>query len=190
VAHEFETWVDEHGDALLSYALPRVRDRHAAEDLVQETFLAALRAQDTFRGESTRRTWLVGILRHKLLDHLRRQSRERPTEALEPDDPAVDGRFDAKGWWRQPPGGWTVDPAAVAEDQDFWRVFEECLAGLSEKLGRAFGLRVMAEIESEEVCKVLGITSTNLWVMLHRARARLRSCLEANWFGRAQEEPD
>jgi RNA polymerase sigma-70 factor (ECF subfamily) len=186
---DFETWVDEHVDALFRYALAGVRDWHAAEDLVQETFLAAMQASDSFRGESTLRTWLIGILRHKMLDYLRKLHRQEPTAMIESVDPAVDRLFNRNGSWKKPPGDWKVDPASLLERREFWAVFEKCLGDLPPRMGTAFSLRVVNEVQSSEVCKLLQISSTNLWVMLFRARVRLRACLEAHWFGKEPKEP-
>ncbi len=177
-----ESWVDEHAGYLFRYALPRVRDHHAAEELVQETFLAAMKTLDSFQSKSSPRTWLVGVLRHKIMDLFRKIDRKRETESLDVSDPAIDSWFDNKGRWIKAPEHIDVDPAALQERADFWVVFEGCLGALPELQADAFSLRIMDDVESKEVCKVLSISSTNLWVLLHRARARLRACLEAKWF--------
>ena len=184
-----EAWVDEHGDALFRYALMRVRDRHVAEDLVQETFLAGLLASQSFRGESTERTWLICILRHKVVDYLRKVGRERPSQEAMGTD-RTDQIFNDKGGWRTNPGTWKVDPESLLDRAEFWAVFDKCLGALPPRLAEAFSLRVIDEMETEQVCKVLGITPSNTWVMLHRARARLRACLETNWFSRTSSESD
>lgn len=181
-AHIIESWVDEHGDYLFRYALPRVRDRHVAEELVQETYLAALKAVESFRGDSSPRTWLVGLLRRKIADHYRKRSREGEGESIDTTDPMIDAWFDDKGSWIKWPSRCEMDPAELLQRADFWVVLENCVQALPERLAAAFTLRMMEARESEEVCKVLSITTTNLWVALHRARARLRACLEANWF--------
>lgn len=178
-----ESWVDEHGDYLFRYALPRVRDQHVAEELVQETFLAALKAVESFRGDSSPRTWLVGLLRRKIADHYRKRSREGEGESIDATDPMIDAWFDEKGSWIKWPRRCEMDPAELLQRADFWVVLENCVQALPERLAAAFTLRMMDARESDEVCKVLSITTTNLWVALHRARARLRACLEANWFG-------
>lgn len=177
-----ESWVNEHGGYLFRYAFSRARDHHAAEELVQETFLAALGAFESFHSKSSPRTWLVGILRHKIMDLFRKVDRKKETESLSASDPAIDSWFDSEGRWIKPPAPIEVDPAALRERADFWAVFEHCVGTLPELQANAFSLRVMDDVESEEICKVLSISSTNLWVLLHRARARLRSCLETKWF--------
>lgn len=177
-------WVEAHGDALFAYCLQRVRDRDTAEDLVQETFLAALQGAADFRGDAAERTWLIGILRHKLVDHHRKRARERTGDAGDVADPVVDGAFDATDHFKVHPGAWAVDAGKLADDREFWAVFQACLAAMPTRLAAVFSLRVLEEAEPETVCQELDVTATNLWVMLHRARARLRTCLEERWFGK------
>lgn len=178
-----ERWVDDHGDFLFRFALSRVHSRDAAEDLVQETFLAALHAQDRFVGGSTERTWLVGILKRKTIDHLRRKYHERPVSDLVANSPSTDNRFDSHGNWRIQPGNWPTSSTSPLEKQEFWTVFSNCLQKLPERLASAFMLREMDGLDGQEVCRILNISANNLWVMLHRARGNLVRCLEINWFG-------
>lgn len=170
--------LDEHWCALCRYARVRVRDQASVEDVVQETLLAALRELERFRDDSTVRTWLIGILRHKIADHWRQINRRELTES----DQVVEALFDGGGLWRQSPGDWTVDPTQLAENGEFWEVLGQCLAKLPTQPRSVFAMRVLDEISSEDVCKALEISATNLWVLLHRARLRLRECLEKNWF--------
>jgi len=182
------TWVDEHGDALFRYALLRVRERASAEDVVQETFLAAVKSKSEFQGGSEVRTWLIGILRHKIGDYFRKYGREVQVDGVDDADPVVDSWFDRKGFWLKPPKPWDVNPVELAQRKEFWLVLQGCMDALPGRAGEAFSLRVVNDTEADEVCKVLGITTTNLWVLLHRARARLRACLEEKWFGRQPKE--
>lgn len=187
---DFSAWVDEHGDYLYKYALFRLRDGSAAEDAVQETFLAALKAYSGFEGRGSERTWLVGILKHKVTDHFRRIAREAPIgetedEAFDHDEFFV--RTD--GWdnhWSNDyaPSEWHATPDELVERGDFWRVLNECLTPLPQRTASAFTLREIDGLSSEEICEVLSISVNNLWVMLHRARLHLRNCLEVNWFTR------
>jgi RNA polymerase sigma-70 factor (ECF subfamily) len=176
------TWVDAHGAALLAYATPRVRDQQTAEDLVQETFLAALQAGN-FRGDAQERTWLVAILRNKICDHFRRLARERTQANGEDLDPVADGQFTRvlEAWTREPEK-WAVDDEALITNREFWEIFHACLGALPSRQAAAFVLRMMEDVDAERVCQDLGVTATNLWVMLHRARCRLRACLEERWF--------
>jgi len=177
-------WLDEHGDVLYRYALLRVGDATAAEDLVQETLLAALEGHERFRGRSSVRTWLVGILKHKAIDHIRRAVKEpeAPGPTGTPEDVAP--FFQDSGLWGLWPQKWGGNPAGAFERQEFWDVYVMCLAALPEQIAMVFSLREMDEVDSDELCKILGVTATNLWTMLHRARMRLRRCLEENWFAK------
>jgi RNA polymerase sigma-70 factor (ECF subfamily) len=179
-----DAWVDAHGDALFRYARSRLRDAVSAEDVVQETLLAALSAQRDFRGDAAERTWLIGILRHKLADHLRKRCRELPLSADEEGDAVVDGLFVANGHWKRAPGAWHADAGTLADQREFWAVFNSCREALPARQAAVFTLRLLEEREAEDVCQELGVSATNLCVLLHRARLRLRECLETKWFGK------
>lgn len=182
------TWLDQHGDALYRFALMRVQAPAVAEDLVQETLLAALRARSGFAGEAAERTWLVAILKNKIVDHFRRGSREAPLPDTDDPDAAIDALFrsDSNNHWLRPPMAW-ADPEQSLEQADFWRVFQACLDGLPTRQAQAFTLTEVDGLPTDELCKALGITSSNVWVLLHRARLRLRECLEQHWFGLVPE---
>lgn len=175
-------WVDEHGDYLYRFALSRLRQAEAAEDMVQETFLAALRAGEKFAGRSSERTWLVSILKRKIVDYLRRKGRERPATDLDVVNQWADSLFDERGNWAKKPRKWPGDPGAALEKIEFWSVVSRCLGKLPQRLASAFTLREIEELDSQEICEVLGVSANNLWVMLHRARLGLLRCLEINWF--------
>jgi RNA polymerase sigma-70 factor (ECF subfamily) len=177
-----ETWVDNYGDYLYRYAFSITRDPAIAEDVVQETFLAALEAQKNFRGRSSVRTWLTGILKHKVLDHLRRKSREKQIEDPEELTASMDALFDGKNRWKVQPTKWALNPMKLLEQKEFWKAFGRCLSELPTRMAQAFMLREMDGLRSEEICKVLSISATNYWVILYRARMYLRRCLEINWF--------
>jgi RNA polymerase sigma-70 factor (ECF subfamily) len=180
-------WVDEHGDILFRYALQRVRRRDTAEELVQETFLAALKAHCNFDGRSSKRTWLIGILRHKIVDHIRRAEKARSRRAEELDETPVEQYFTKSGHWKNGSTDWGSDPAALAEKRDFWEVFEKCFGALPQPLADTFVLRELEDRQPAEVCSSLEISESNLWVRLHRARILLKECLEKHWF-RMQSE--
>ncbi len=174
-------WLSAHGDALFRYALLHTRDAATAEDAVQDTLLAAMRGATSFDGRSSERTWLIGILKHKLIDQQRRATRQvADDDSLR--DEAVTSQFTAGGTWSAPPRRWSGDPAQSFAQREFWDVLMECLRGLPDRLAFAFCQREMEDAPSAEICKVLDVTPTNLWTLLHRARTRLRRCLEANWF--------
>lgn len=183
-----QRWLDLYGDSLFRYALFHVKDRDRAEDLVQEAFLAALKSQESFRGGSAERTWLFGILKHKIMDSFRKQYSQANivTGDLE-DDTFVTKLFDRFGHWTEAPGGWR-NPHAAMKEKEFWSIYGRCLDALPAQMSDAFTLRTVDEIKSEEVCNVLGVSATNLRVILYRARLRLRSCLEKNWFATPESQ--
>ncbi len=182
------TWVDQHGDFLFRFALSRLGNRTVAEDLVQETFLAALRGEKNFSRRSAERTWFVGILKHKIVDHRRRQGRERPVRAVNSSGEMSEELFDKSGWWQVKPAKWRADPGEVLEKKEFWEAFRQCLESLPQRLRIVFSLREMDEQATEEVCEALKVTPGNLGVLLYRARMGLRRCLEVNWFVTTIEE--
>lgn len=179
-----ESWVDEHGDALYRYALSRLKNPASAEDVVQETFLAAFRAKENYSGQSSARTWLIGILKHKIVDLIRKESREPPVNDIESMNAPEESLFDGRGRWRIKPVAWKDHPGKILEQKEFMVVLRHCLEHLPDRLHRLFVLRELEELDSDEICKDLSITPTNLWVMLYRARMRLRGCLTENWFGK------
>jgi RNA polymerase sigma-70 factor (ECF subfamily) len=180
-----DRWVDDHGDCLYRYALTRVRHEEVAEDLVQETLLAAVRTHEKFGGRSSERSWLVGILKNKICDYFRKLGRETNFTDLEPlgDEPA-DG-FDGEGSWihERAPSDWKPEGEEAMKRAEFWQALQSSLSELPERVASVFIMREMDEIPSKEICETLKISEANLWVMLHRARLALRQSLELNFFG-------
>ena len=178
-----EQWLRDHGDALYRHAYFRLRDRMAAEDMVQETLLAAIKGRERFAGRSSERTWLIGILNNKVVDYLRKQVREQSLDQGDLGDDELEGLlFEADGHWRRPPSAWG-DPDAAFEQNAFWAALSRCLEELPARQAQAFSLCEMDGVGGAEAGKVLGISTTNIWVILHRARLRLKECLEINWLG-------
>ena len=175
-------WLDRYGDSLYRFAVARVSEGDIAEDLVQETLLAALDACHRFQGRSSEKTWLMSILKHKIIDHFRRQQREHRLEPLETDDQSIERLFHKSGRWREPPGPWAANPRDQYETKLFLEIFYRCLAMLPERIARAFVLREIDGVQGEELYKALDVTPNNSWVMLYRARMGLRRCLQKEWF--------
>jgi len=175
-------WLNEHGDYLYRFALARLRNPHQAEDVVQETFMAAIKA-DNFAEQSSARTWLTGILKHKIIDLMRKQNRETvASDMMSEEDANMDDFFDKRGHWAEKPQSWHM-PENALEQQQFLTVLQSCLDKIPNKLATLFMMRDVHETDNEEICKELNITSTNAWVMLYRARMGIRKCLEINWIG-------
>ena len=181
----FRTQVESLRPYLLRYAALQLRDAAAAEDAVQDALLAAISGEANFAGRSNLRTWLTGILKHKVVDTIRRQSRDHPATELEPsgDVDEFDGLFDRRGHWEEAPGAWH-EPEGLLQQKQFFAALEACLRALPDRTARVFMMREHLGLETAEICKDLGITATHCWVMLHRARMTLRLCLEKNWFGK------
>jgi len=173
-------WLEEHGDALYAYALARVRSADGAEDLVQETLVAGLKGRKSFAGRSAERTWLMGILKHKLIDQLRRSARQRPLSELEVD--VSDEFFGKSGGWKVASPEWRGEPDALLERKEFREVLARCMSKLPVRVAQLFWLREAEGVDTAELCQELGITATNVWTMLHRARLGLRRCLGEHWF--------
>jgi RNA polymerase sigma-70 factor (ECF subfamily) len=182
-----EAWVDQYGNLLYRFALTRVRDSEIAEDLVQETFLAALHSRKNFEGHSSLKTWFIAILKHKIVDYYRNKNREKATENFDHVSASVDAVFNDKGGWKVRPSKWQSNPMEIYNQKEFMEILHRCLADLPERLANAFVLRELDGFSTKEICKVLNITATNTWVMLYRARMHLRQCLEINWFGPADQ---
>ena len=185
-----ERWVEEHADCLYRYALLRVRRPETAEDLVQETFFVAVRTPGNFRGESSERSWLCGILKNKICDYFRKLGRETCFTDLEFLDDELSHKFVPQGFWNHEAGPleWKSEAEVVMHRTEFWETFRYCLAKLPQRIADVFMLREMEEMETSQICEALHISPNNLWVMLHRARMALRECLEINWFKEPQSE--
>jgi RNA polymerase sigma-70 factor (ECF subfamily) len=182
-----DTWVDQYGDSLFHFALARVKKKEIAEDLVQETFLAAVKAQDRFKGHSSEKTWLFGILKHKVIDHYRRNKSTIHARDLLNDPDNVDAFFNAKGGWQTRPAHWQTNPGKVQETREFLDHFYRCLSDVPQRSADAFVYREIDGLSTEEICARLDITANNCWVLLYRARMLLRKCLELIGLGRQQE---
>lgn len=178
-----EAWVDHYGDYLFRYAVLRLRDAQTTEDIVQETFLAALHARGNFMGRSSERTWLTGILKNKIADFFRKTARNAENPGENMDNPGGSD-FDEKGRWISGPSRWTAGPEAALVQKEFRTVLHSCLSLLPSSFGPAFMLREIEELRPDEICKILNITAINLSVRIHRARHLLRRCLELKWFGK------
>ncbi|MGO9109776.1 MAG: sigma-70 family RNA polymerase sigma factor [Thermoguttaceae bacterium] len=178
-----EEWLRAYGDYLFRYALSRLRDANAAEEVVQETFVAGLRAADQYAGKGAERAWLLGILKRKIIDHIRRRNRTSGLPLSESEEGWGDSFFDASGHWKADPRFLSAQPSDALEREEFWAAFRDCLAKLPQRQADAFVLRELDDAESDAICKELEISTSNLWVLLHRARLQLAKCLQARWKG-------
>lgn len=181
-------WIDDHGDVLFRFAFVRLRNEAAAEDLVQETLLSAIQSLERYAGNSSERTWLIGILKHKLIDHYRKNSKEVNLADDEEDLSDLDGFFSRPDKWD---GHWVValrpvdpeqSPDQAIEKSEFWDVMNRCLSALPDRVASVFALREMDGMSSEDICSAMGLSPSNFWVIMHRARMQLRRCIEIKWF--------
>ena len=185
---EPQLWVDRHGDYLYNYTIVRVNDPEKAGDLVQETFLAGLKAMDRFQGRSSERTWLISILKRKIIDTYRKKATSRESSITEYEEQIWDGDYyrgaePFRGHWLdgKGPNSHSLIPEGEMEQDELRRIIELCISLLPPNLASVFIMKMIDEAESEEVCKELGITPSNLWVILHRARLKMRGCIEGKW---------
>ncbi len=183
-AGDASAWLDEHGDFLYRYARARVGHRELAEDLVQDALLAALQSRHRYQGQATVRTWLLSVLRHKIVDHFRRTAKllaPADVDSIATPDPVRARYFSVKGLWKTAVASWTA-PEQALEDREFWEVLDGCLSRLPRSLSSAFILRELEDLDAAELRRTLGVSEVNLRVRLHRARLLLRECLEKHWF--------
>lgn len=181
-------WISTYSDELYGYAMNKTSAPEIAEDLVQETFLAGLKSKENFKGLSSERTWLFTILKFKIADHYRKASTkfEIPNSKFghEGSDSYTDSYFDDEGNWkdRSGPKDWFLDHSKTIENKELGLALNHCIDKLPDNQKQLILLKLVEEEETEKVCKDLNITATNYWVIIHRAKLQLRSCLEKNWF--------
>jgi RNA polymerase sigma-70 factor (TIGR02943 family) len=174
-----DQWVDRYGDAMFRFTLLRVKDEDHAEEIVQNAFLAALKAKESFAGRSSEKTWLFGILKFKILDHYREIRKNQTCDlSVDDDHDPCDSDFNGKGHWLALPFNWGIDPEKSVENKQLLQTLSGCMDKLSDKFRRLFVLREIERMDSEKICSELGISSNNFFVMLHRARNQLKKCLE------------
>jgi RNA polymerase sigma-70 factor (TIGR02943 family) len=178
---DFARQVEALRPQLMRFARTQLRNDAWAEDAVSETLLAALEKPQAFAGQSQLKTWLIGVLKHKVVDQLRRHTREATILTTDDGEDLDEALFDETGHWRDKPSDWG-NPEQHCGQHQFLQVMEICIEQLPPTQGRVFMMREWLELDSDEICKELQITSTNLWVLLHRARLRLRDCLQLRWF--------
>lgn len=170
---------------LLAFARLQLADESLAEDRVQDALLAAYESRERFSGDSKFETWVFAILKNKIIDEIRRRTRELTTDFDADQVVEVDEMFDERAHWvsGKQPDHW-VQPESSYLNEQFWQVFDVCVFHLPEGTARVFTMRELLGVETDEICASLGLSQQNVWVMLHRARLKIRGCLERGWFGR------
>ena len=175
-------WVEQYGDYLFRYANARLRDANAAEEVVQDTFLNGIRYLKQYSGAGTERAWLLGILKRKIIDFVRKRNRQQRVGQYEDDHDPTNQLFDAKGNWNKQAIPWSIAPDQRIESSELWQVVRDCLTHLPQGQADVFTLSVMEGMDSDEICESLSITPSNLWVRMHRARLGLAKCVGSKWF--------
>lgn len=176
-----DNWVKHHADYLFNYTIGRVNNHDLAKDLVQDTFFAALKAMDNFQGKASERTWLIAILKRKIIDYYRKINSTKGKAEVKMNF-YTEG--DKEGEWieERVPNSWNNEIEKDIENDELSKVLEKCIDNLPEKQAMVFKMKTIQQFETEDICKELDITSSNLWVIIHRARTQLRKCMEDNWF--------
>jgi RNA polymerase sigma-70 factor (TIGR02943 family) len=175
-----ENWVDEYASILLAFTVVRVNDNSIAEDIVQETFISAWKNRENFKGEASTKNWLFKICKNKIIDHYRKKART-PIQYAEADNANL--FFDNEEHWvmANGPTNWGINYDQPVEQKEFYNILDLCRKRLQEMQQRVFVLKYLEDMDSDEICKLLNISSSNYWVLIHRAKLQLRACLEKNW---------
>tara|TARA_B110000902_G_scaffold252703_1_gene314476 strand:+ start:1132 stop:1698 length:567 start_codon:yes stop_codon:yes gene_type:complete len=176
-----DKWIDNYADYLFNYAVVRVNDSDLAKDLVQETFFAGLKSGKNFQGKASERTWLISILKRKVIDHYRKINSKKGQAEVRMSF-YDDGENEGSWIEERVPQSWDNASEKAIENQELKTQLDICIDNLPEKYALVFRMKTIQEFETEAICKELGITSSNLWVIIHRARTQLRKCMEDNWF--------
>ncbi len=174
------SWIENYSDALYKYTFLRVNDTGIAEDIVQETFLSAWRNKDNYKGEASEKNWLYTICKNKIIDHYRKKGSNIIQYA---EANTTEGFFDEAEHWTKEDGPkeWGIDYQQTVDKKEFYSILEKCKTRLQQMQQAVFAMKYLEDLDTEEICKVLGITTSNYWVLIHRAKLGLRSCLEKNW---------
>ncbi|MGJ8745876.1 sigma-70 family RNA polymerase sigma factor [Polaribacter sp.] len=174
-------WIDNYADYMFNYAVVRVNNSDTAKDLVQDTFFAGLKSAKNFQGKSTERTWLISILKRKIIDYYRKINSNKGKAEVRMNFYS-DGENEGNWIEERVPQSWSNDSESNIENEELKNQLEACIDNLPEKYAMVFRMKTIQEFETEEICKELDITASNLWVIIHRARTQLRRCMEDNWF--------
>lgn len=175
-----DEWINNYADALYAYVLARVPDKYLAEDIVQNTFLSAWKGRLTYSGQASEKNWLYAICKNKIIDHFRSKA---PVMAFSIEAREEDYYFDGVGHWteEESPKEWSVDFEQAVDNKEFYTVLETCKKKLKEIQQAVFVMKYMEDVDADEICATLKITSANYWILVHRAKLHLRKCLEKNW---------
>jgi RNA polymerase sigma-70 factor (TIGR02943 family) len=174
-----EDWIDNYADQLYAYCQARINNKQMAEDLVQDTFLSAWKARETYKSDASEKNWLFAICKNKIIDYYRK-NKGNYTHMGKDDS---DSYFNSEDHWtgEKQPNDWGINGIAHMEKKEFYQAFAICKQKLKDVQQQVFILKYMEDVDSDQICKILGITASNYWILIHRAKLNLRSCLEKNW---------
>lgn len=176
-----QKWIDNYADTLYGYVCARVNNTGVAEDIVQETFLSAWRAKDTYNATASEKTWLFAICKNKIIDYYRKASTQK--EVLAKDEETEDYFFADDGHWTKElaPKNWATNSETTVEKKEFYNILQLCKSKLKQIQQRVFTMKYLDDENTEVICQTLNISVQNYWVLMHRAKLQLRTCLQKNW---------
>mgnify|MGYP001949626914 CR=1 FL=1 len=176
-------WIDNYADYLFNYAVVRVNNSDLAKDLVQDTFFAGLKSKDNFQGKASERTWLIAILKRKIIDQYRKMNSAKGKAEVKMN---FYDSGEREGEWieERVPSAWNAEVEKNLESEELKFTLEKCIENLPDKYKTVFKMKTIQDFETDVICKELDITASNLWVIIHRARTQLRKCMEDNWFNK------
>lgn len=180
-ASDPELWVEAYHNSLFKFAISRLGDADLAEEKIQETFLAALQSRKRFQGLASEKTWLISILKRKIYDHFRRIGREKQFKLTFPIECSRHDVFDRRNMLALRSRVWFADPSVVYEQKEFLKIIKHALSELPDRTAQAFILREVIELNSQEICEFMNLSICNLYVMVHRARKRLKDYVQLKW---------
>ena len=178
-----ELWVKAYADYLYQYALKRIADSELSKDLVQETFLSAIKGLPEFKGKSTEKTWLTSILKNKIIDHYRKNAKKASVNELQSTEENRNNFFEKNGHWKKnnEPETWEIEEAYPLENEELEHILKGCMKKLPEDWALVFSMKYMDDEDSHKICKELNLSPSNFWVIIHRAKLSLRACISKHW---------
>lgn len=178
-----ELWVKAYADYLYRYATFKIADPELCKDLVQDTFLSAIKNVSGFNGKSTEKTWLTTILKNKIIDHYRKNTTDFFVNESQTAEENATDFFEENGHWKKKnePTPWGVEEANPLENDELRKILEGCMKKMPSHWALIFSMKYMDEEDSDTICKELNLTPSNFWVIIHRAKLNLRACISKQW---------
>ncbi len=175
-----QNWIINYSDMLYAFTQKRVNNKEQAEDIVQDVFLSAWKAKESYNGVASEKTWLFTVCKNKIIDYYRKHSKASIVSMDNSEDDeyfSVDRHFKADLISKK---DWDSSTSNI-EKKEFYNILSLCKAKLKQLQQQVFAMKYLEDIDTDEICEVLGISNQNYWVLMHRAKIQLRTCLEKNW---------